>query len=192
MTQSKTKDSIKTHKTKVRIRQKCIISVASWVTIGLDLLAKKIKYDDPLQAAEVHGGCGAWGLLFTGLFATKRYMSEVYGGEIGRSHGLLMGGGVKLIGAQISQIIAIFGWVTLTMGSLFYGLHKINLLRVSVEEEKVGIDMTSHGGFAYGSHVEDADWVKHGTKVMRLKQELEYVRRCACFLSRVGLNSQVT
>ncbi|CAH8274370.1 unnamed protein product [Arabidopsis lyrata] len=134
--------------------------VASWVTIGLDLLAKKFKYDDPLQAAQVHGGCGAWGLLFTGLLATKSYMSEVYGGESGRPHGLLMGGGVKLLGAQIGQIIAIIGWVTLTMGSLFYGLHKINLLRVSVEEEIVGIDMTRHGGFAYGSHLEDADWVK--------------------------------
>lgn len=98
--------------------------------------------------------------IFTGLLATKSYMSEVYGGESGRPHGLLMGGGVKLLGAQIGQIIAIIGWVTLTMGSLFYGLHKINLLRVSVEEEIVGIDMTRHGGFAYGSHLEDADWVK--------------------------------
>ncbi|KAL0763735.1 hypothetical protein Bca101_079886 [Brassica carinata] len=134
--------------------------VASWVTIGLNWLAKICKYDDPLQAAQVHGGCGAWGLLFTGLFATKNYMSEVYGGESGRPHGLFMGGGLKLLGAQMVQIIAIFGWVTLTMGFLFYGLHKMNLLRVSVKEEKCGIDMTRHGGFAYGAHVEDADWVK--------------------------------
>ncbi|XP_010467254.1 PREDICTED: ammonium transporter 1 member 2-like [Camelina sativa] len=134
--------------------------VASWILISLDLLANKFHFDDPLQASQVHGGCGTWGLPFTGIFARKQYIIEVYGGENGRPYGLLMGGGVKLLGAQIIQIIAIFGWVTITMGSLFFMLHKINLLRVSADEEKVGLDMTFHGGFAYGAHLEDADWVK--------------------------------
>lgn len=36
---------------------------------------ERIKYDDPLEAAQLNG---AWGLLFTGLFATKSYVKEVY------------------------------------------------------------------------------------------------------------------
>lgn len=43
--------------------------IAAWVLIGLNIVALKLQYDDPLEAAQLHGGCGAWGLIFTGLFA---------------------------------------------------------------------------------------------------------------------------
>lgn len=35
------------------------------------------------------------------------------------------------------------------MGPLFYGLHKLKLLRISPEDEMAGMDLTRHGGFAY-------------------------------------------
>ncbi|KAA8534646.1 hypothetical protein F0562_032095 [Nyssa sinensis] len=127
--------------------------VAAWVLIGCNKLAEKLKYDDPLEAAQLHGGCGAWGVLFTGLFARERYVSEVY--SAGRPYGLLMGGGGKLLAAQIIQILVIFGWVTATMGPLFYLLKKLNLLRISRDDEMSGMDMTRHGGFAYIYHDED-------------------------------------
>ncbi|KAJ8760410.1 hypothetical protein K2173_015077 [Erythroxylum novogranatense] len=123
--------------------------VAAWVLIGCNKLAEKLKYDDPLEAAQLHGGCGAWGLLFTGLFATNKYVNEVFPGNPGRPHGLFMGGGGKLLAAQIIQILVIIGWVTGTMGPLFYGLNKMQLLRISGEDETAGMDLTRHGGFAY-------------------------------------------
>ncbi|KAL7611988.1 ammonium transporter 1 member 2 [Lactuca sativa] len=128
--------------------------VAAWVLIGCNVLAEKFKYDDPLEAAQLHGGCGSWGLLFTGLFAKKQYVHEVY--ATGRPYGLLMGGGGKLLAAQIIQILVIIGWVSVTMAPLFYALKKLNLLRVSTEDEMQGMDMTRHGGFAYAYHDEDA------------------------------------
>nr|WRI20320.1 hypothetical protein [Fagopyrum tataricum] len=128
--------------------------VASWVLIGFNKLAEKLKFDDPLEAAQLHGGCGAWGLIFTGLFATKKYVGEVYGGS-DRPYGLFMGGGGRLLGAQLIQICVVFGWVTVTMGPLFYGLHKLRLLRISSEDEMAGMDMTRHGGFAYLYHDDD-------------------------------------
>lgn len=121
--------------------------VAAWVLIGFNKLAEKYKYDDPLEAAQLHGGCGAWGLLFTGLFAHKQFVHEIYGS--GRPYGLFMGGGGKLLGAQIIQILVIIGWVSATMGPLFYVLKKLKLLRVSTDDEMAGMDMTRHGGFAY-------------------------------------------
>lgn len=139
--------------------------VASWVLIGFNLVAKKLKYDDPLEAAQLHGGCGAWGVIFTGLFATKRYVNEVYSGDGDRPYGLLMGGGGKLLAAQFVQIVVIIGWVSVTMGPLFYGLHKMNLLRISTEDEMVGMDMTRHGGFAYAYNDEDDVSVKPWGKV---------------------------
>ncbi|KAK9919353.1 hypothetical protein M0R45_027951 [Rubus argutus] len=129
--------------------------VAAWVLIGCNKLAEKLKYDDPLEAAQLHGGCGAWGLIFTGLFATERYVNEVYSGPSGRPYGLFMGGGGKLLAAQIVQILVVLGWVTVTMGPLFYGLHKLKLLRISGEDETAGMDLTRHGGFAYVYNDED-------------------------------------
>ncbi|XP_022854551.1 ammonium transporter 1 member 2 isoform X1 [Olea europaea var. sylvestris] len=129
--------------------------IAAWVLMGFNKLAEKLKYDDPLEAAQLHGGCGAWGVLFTGLFAKKAFVNEVYPGRPGRPYGLFMGGGGKLLGAQIIEILVIFGWVTVTMVPLFYALNKLNLLRISSEDEMAGMDLTRHGGFAYIYHDED-------------------------------------
>lgn len=138
--------------------------VSAWVLIGLNVLALRFKYDDPLEAAQLHGGCGAWGLIFTGLFAKEEFVVEAYGaaaadagGEVGRSRrrrpfGLLMGGGWGLIGAQVVEVAAIVGWVSVTMATVFYVLHKLRLLRISVDDELAGLDVSSHGGYAYAAH----------------------------------------
>ncbi|KAI4339355.1 hypothetical protein MLD38_024308 [Melastoma candidum] len=122
---------------------------AAWVLIGLNMLAEKVQYDDPLEAAQLHGGCGAWGLIFTGLFAKKEYVNQVYGGDENRPFGVLLGGGFGLLGAQVVQILVVTAWVSVTMGTMFFVLHKLNLLRISHEEEMEGMDVTSHGGVAY-------------------------------------------
>ncbi|RYQ91296.1 hypothetical protein Ahy_B09g097186 isoform A [Arachis hypogaea] len=138
--------------------------VAAWVLIGLNMLAAKVKFDDPLEATQLHGGCGAWGVLFTGLFATKKYVAEVYGS--GRPYGLLMGGGGKLLAAQVIEILVVSGWVTATMLPLFYGLQKMSLLRISREDETAGMDLTRHGGFAYAYHDEDDGFAKPAMYMM--------------------------
>lgn len=123
--------------------------VAALVLLGFNKLAEKLRYDDPLEAAQLHGGCGAWGLIFTALFAKEKYLNEVYGNRPGRPYGLFLGGGGKLLGAQLIQILVIAGWVSATMGTLFFILKKVKLLRISSEDEMAGMDMTRHGGFAY-------------------------------------------
>ncbi|XP_057784557.1 ammonium transporter 1 member 2-like [Salvia miltiorrhiza] len=128
--------------------------VASWVLIGFNKLAERLEFDDPLEAAQLHGGCGAWGLVFTGLFAKKIYVEEVYGD---RPYGVLMGGDGKLLAAQIVAVLVIMAWVTATMAPLFLALHKLKLLRVSRDDEMAGMDMTRHGGMAYIYHDQDQD-----------------------------------
>lgn len=130
--------------------------VAAWVLIACNKLAEIFKYDDPLEAAQLHGGCGAWGLLFTGLFARKEYVDQVYPGLENRPYGLVFGGGFGLVGAQLVQILVVVAWVSLTMGTLFFLLHKFNLLRISNEEELAGMDLTSHGGLAYDYNDEES------------------------------------
>ncbi|XP_071928935.1 ammonium transporter 1 member 1-like [Coffea arabica] len=130
--------------------------VAAWVLIGFNKLAERVGYDDPLEAAQLHAGCGAWGILFTALFARKEYVNEVYPGQpgTGRPYGLLMGGGGRLMAAHLVQIAVITVWVGVTMGTLFWILGKLGLLRISAEDEMAGMDLTSHGGYAY----EDDDY----------------------------------
>lgn len=41
--------------------------VAGVVLMLCNRLAIMVEYDDPLEAAQLHAGCGAWGLLFTGI-----------------------------------------------------------------------------------------------------------------------------
>ncbi|WVY92652.1 hypothetical protein V8G54_031740 [Vigna mungo] len=126
--------------------------VSAWVLIGLNIVALKLNYDDPLEAAQLHGGCGTWGLLFTGLFAKEEFVIQVYNsGEIGvsRPYGVLLGGGWGLFGAQVIEILTIFGWVSVTMGPIFYALHKLEILRIPVNEEVTGLDISCHGGYAY-------------------------------------------
>lgn len=125
---------------------------AAWVLIGLNILALKLQFDDPLEATQLHGGCGAWGLIFTGLFAKEEFVIQAYNsGTVGtvRPYGLLMGGGWGLLGAQVIEVLVIAGWVSLTMGPLFYALHSLQILRISVDEEVAGLDVSSHGGHAY-------------------------------------------
>lgn len=140
--------------------------VAAVVLISCNKLAEKLKFDDPLEAAQLHGGCGAWGIIFTALFATKEYVSEVY--APGRPYGLFMGGGGRLLAAHVIQILVIIGWVSATMGPLFFVLHKLKLLRISAEDEMAGMDMTRHGGFAYIYHDED-DSLKPGIQLRKIE-----------------------
>lgn len=118
--------------------------VAAWILIGCNKLAEKFKYDDPLEAAQLHGGCGAWGIIFIGLFAKESQVNEVYPGRPGMPYGLFMGGGGKLLAAHVIQIFVITGWVSVTMVILFWMLNKLKLLRISAEEETTETDLTSH------------------------------------------------
>ncbi|XP_065876921.1 ammonium transporter 1 member 3-like [Euphorbia lathyris] len=141
---------------------------SAWVLIGLNIVALKLKFDDPLEATQLHGGCGAWGLIFTGLFAKEEFVIQAYnsGESVVRPYGVFLGGGWGLIGSQVVEVLAIVFWVSITMGPLFFLLHKLRLLRISVDEEIAGLDISSHGGYAYVAHPEEnqtqfyADYVR--------------------------------
>ena len=100
-------------------------------------------------------------------------MNEVYLGQPSRPYGLFMGGGGKLLAAQIVQILVVSGWVIATMGPLFYLLNKMKLLRVSRYDEVAGMDMTRHGGFAYAYHDEDEQSIKHAYMIGKIEPNIE-------------------
>ncbi|CAI9106957.1 OLC1v1006209C1 [Oldenlandia corymbosa var. corymbosa] len=147
--------------------------VAAWVLIGLNILCLKLRFDDPLEATQLHGGCGAWGVIFTGLFAEQKFVIQAYdSGEAGisRPYGLLRGGGWGLIGAQVVEVVVVLFWVSITMGPMFYTLQKLDILRISIEEEIAGLDISRHGGKAYIDIHEEAG-PQHYHEYMRLQNQ---------------------
>lgn len=134
--------------------------VANVVFDLICMLWLKLKIDDPLCAAPMHGFAGMWGLFFVGLLAKKEFIYQVYGGSHINSdgtddidgsypYGLFYGGGGRLLASQVVGILAIFGWVTANMVPFFYVFKFFGMLRISAEEEQAGLDVSKHGGSAY-------------------------------------------
>ena len=128
--------------------------IGGFVYYGASNLMKALLIDDPLDAVAVHLFCGMWGAITAGLFSTKERMSTVYGTD---KHGLFMGGDGNMLGCQIIGILAVFGWVTALMAPFFAALRAGGLLRVSEEDERLGLDLSHHGGSAYTMDPDDED-----------------------------------
>ncbi|MQL93210.1 hypothetical protein Taro_025850, partial [Colocasia esculenta] len=77
-------------------RPLCAGSSRRELLLGLNEAALRMRYDDPLEAAQLHGCCGTWGLLFTGLFAKEELVVQV---GVRRPFGVLMEGGWELLAA---------------------------------------------------------------------------------------------
>ncbi|WP_033165980.1 ammonium transporter [Clostridium sp. KNHs205] len=101
------------------------------VVFGIEFIDKVLKIDDPVGAIGVHGLCGAFGTIAVGLFAQE--------------DGLFYGGGVKLLLTQFIGVVSVAAWVTVTMVITFYLIKTIVGLRVSKEEEILGLDIKEHG-----------------------------------------------
>ena len=99
--------------------------VAGFLVVGGIMLLEKLKIDDPVGAWPVHGLCGIWGGIATGIFGGHPIIAQVIG----------------------SLVIPI--WAFFTMFLLFYALKSLNLLRVSEEEEIIGLDISEHQEEAY-------------------------------------------
>ncbi|NWG18939.1 MAG: ammonium transporter [Chloroflexi bacterium] len=102
---------------------------------------ESLKIDDPVGAVPVHLVNGVWGTLAVGLFATIP-------GNTG-TVGLFAGGGAQLLIAQIVGVLAIGAWCAVTSFILFFSIKRTIGLRVSAEEEELGLDIGEHGAVAY-------------------------------------------
>ncbi|KAG5238342.1 ammonium transporter member [Salix suchowensis] len=116
---------------------------AAWVLIGLNILALKLQFDDPLEATR----------CMVGEFVIQVYNSGAAG--VVRPYGLLLGGGWGLIGCQVVELLVIVAWVSITMGPVFLALDKLKMFRISIDDEVAGLDISSHGGYAYAAHPQE-------------------------------------
>lgn len=118
------------------------------VCFGVWFLDHKLRVDDPVGAVAVHMLNGVWGTLAVGLFATDTSPAMK---TAGIKNGLFYGGGFEQLKLQFIGFAAVAGWTVVTMVIAFLVIKKIFGLRVSREEEIIGLDSTEHGlPTAYG------------------------------------------
>ena len=109
------------------------------VVFSIEFIEKKLKIDDAIGAASVHGVAGVWGTLVIGLWGVD--------GDTGI--GLFNGGGASQLGAQAIGVLAYAVWAVV-LSFIVLGILKATMgLRVSKEVEIEGLDISEHGSIAY-------------------------------------------
>ncbi len=106
------------------------------VVLSVEFIDKILHIDDPVGASSVHGVCGVWGTLAVGLFGDLE--------KIGTGLNRLEQIGVQLLGSAV-----VLAWVGVTTGIVFGVMHLGKLLRVSKEDELLGLDLAEHATDSY-------------------------------------------
>lgn len=130
--------------------------VESWASVVIGLVAgvvvvlsmrlfEKLRIDDPIYALSAHGTAGIWGTLSNGLFATPELVEKVGVGK----PGLLYGGGMEQLLVQLIGVVVCGGFAFLVSFAILYVMKKTMGLRVTEEQEVIGLDLSEHGAFGY-------------------------------------------
>ncbi|MEB3281638.1 MAG: ammonium transporter [Lyngbya sp.] len=101
------------------------------VMILAEILLENLRIDDAVGAVAVHGGAGVWGTLAVGLFGQP----ELLGTGLER---------YSQIGVQLLGIFVGFGWGFGLAYLLLFWVNRIVPLRVSLSEEKIGLNISEH------------------------------------------------
>ena len=109
------------------------------VVFGVWFLDYVLRVDDPVGAVAVHCLNGIWGTIAVGLFAT----TSAPGND--DLIGLFYGGGFTLLGKQLIGFAAVAAWTVVTITITFLVIRAVVGLRVTEEEEIVGLDAMEHG-----------------------------------------------
>ena len=100
--------------------------IAGLLVVLSVLFFDRIRIDDPVGAISVHLTCGIWGTLAVGIFSSEySFLTQLLG--------VVSFGSFCLVSALV----------------IFYGIKMIMGLRVSEEEEMIGLDLGEHEMEAY-------------------------------------------
>ncbi|KKX27709.1 ammonium transporter [Rhizobium sp. LC145] len=104
------------------------------------VVKNKFGYDDTADVFGVHGVGGLFGALATGIFASSSL------GGIGYAEGVTMGSQFM---TQLTAVVITIVWCGVVSAILYKIVDVIVGLRVTVEAEREGLDLASHGEAAY-------------------------------------------
>ena len=107
------------------------------VVIVVEALDLKLHIDDPVGAVGVHCANGIWGTIAVGLLANPDAPAGL--------SGLLYTGSSSLLGIQFIGVAAIAVYSVVVMLVVFKAIDKLGGLRISAEDEIMGLDISEHG-----------------------------------------------
>jgi Amt family ammonium transporter len=107
------------------------------------VLMDRTKLDDTLDVFACHGVGGIFGALATGFFAQKLI-------NAGGANGLFFGNPKQVL-IQIAAVAATAIWGFVMSIVLLKVIDKVMGLRVTPEEEEMGLDLSQHGETAYSA-----------------------------------------
>lgn len=118
------------------------ITVSPICYFAMSVVKKRFGYDDALDAFGCHGIGGMWGALMTGVFTQSSINSFArWDGLAFCDYHLFL---AQVISIVITIVIAVVGTaICAFIVKLFVPL------RVTAEEEKIGLDLSQHGENAY-------------------------------------------
>jgi ammonium transporter, Amt family len=123
--------------------------IAGALVVGSIVFVERyLKVDDPVGAVSVHGVNGIWGLISLGLFADGSY-GDGWGGVEGTVRGLFYGGGGGQLAAQLISAVVVFVWAFGVMYAFFRIQKRVQGIRVTRDEEMIGLDVPEMGVPAY-------------------------------------------
>jgi Amt family ammonium transporter len=119
-----------------------IIGLAAGILCYAGVVGKnRFGYDDSLDVVGVHGVGGTWGALATGLFASKAINDAGNNG--------LFFGNPGLFGVQVLAVLVTWVYAFVVTFVLLKILDWTMGLRVSEEEEELGLDLSQHSETGY-------------------------------------------
>ena len=107
---------------------------------AVSVVKNKFGYDDTADVFGVHGVGGIVGAIGTGIFASSAL------GGVGYAEGMSM---ASQVWVQIKSVIVTIVWCGIGSAILYKIVDVIVGLRVPVEAEREGLDLSSHGEAAY-------------------------------------------
>ena len=107
------------------------------VVLVVEFLDLKLHIDAPVGAVGVHMACGIWGVLAVGLLASPDAPAAL--------NGVVYTGQLRLFITQLIGFLAVGTYTILCTTCFFWFLKKTVGLRVSEEDEILGLDTTEHG-----------------------------------------------
>ncbi|HEY3414305.1 MAG TPA: ammonium transporter [Armatimonadota bacterium] len=114
-----------------------LVSIVCYIAVAAKA---KLGYDDSLDTFGVHGVGGTIGALATGVFAS----AAIQAGKTG-----LLEGNARQLGVQAVGVLAVVVYSVVVSFVLLKILDAVMGLRVTREDEILGLDLSQHGEEAY-------------------------------------------
>lgn len=113
---------------------------------GVVLIKEKLKIDDALDVSSVHGIAGIVGALSIGVFASTIINPSGVDGMLYGNYNQIW---IQAVGIAVAAVMGFFG----TM-AILYVLKKTIGIRVTPEQEEIGLDISLHAEEAYSDEEE--------------------------------------